>query len=459
LPKPSGSGTIGAFWDLSLLHRGWDKIVRKGTGVLLLTVLTLALLEAGSWIYLSVLDDLTYSDLAREKSKHVNIVMAGKNPGDLRFWNNQRFQLHPYFGYTLEPWSDEGVNNAGLISDKIYPYESDRDSLAVGVFGGSVAGNIFFHIDRVRRKQVEKLLLPQIRDKGYTRVEFLNFTLGGYKQPIDLFNFIYYLNTIDVAIFIGGFNEVHQFGTNVANHEFPADFPKWKYWRVLGEGNFSPSELRLIAQLVSNRDRQDAVTAFASTPVLDHSMFVHMIWRAATAVLMKSVGEIRGKLEEEAGRERVYPQITGSDDLESISNAFIEKLRSYMRSANAVGRAAEVPTLFVLQPNQYVPNSKPLSDVEKREFLTSENLPRITAEWYPRVRKLYSDLGSEGIFTADLTEVFSDTQETTYADECCHLNALGRRMVTDRIFEAIVSREGFLDTLPRADERQRSELR
>ncbi len=433
--------------------------MKKVTSALLLTALTLALLEAGSWFYLSVFEDLTYADLAQEKSRHVTIVMAGKNPGDLRFWNNQRFQLHPYFGYTLEPWSDEGVNNAGLISDKTYPYESDRDSLAVGVFGGSVAGNIFFHIDRVRRKQVEKLLLPHIRDKGYTRVEFLNFTLGGYKQPIDLFNFIYYLDTIDVAIFIGGFNEIHQFGTNVANHEFPADFPKWKYWRVLGEGNFSPSELRLIAQLVSNRDRQEALTAFASTPVLDHSMFVHMVWKAATAVLMKSVGELRGELEEEAEIERVYPQITDGGDLESISNAFLVKLRSYMRSADAVGRAGEVPTLFVLQPNQYVPNSKPLSDVEKREFLTSENLPQIIAEWYPRVRKLYSDLGSEGIFTVDLTEVFSDTPETTYADECCHLNALGRRIVTDRIFDAVISREAFLDALPRADLGQRSELR
>lgn len=433
--------------------------MKKVTSALLLTALTLALLEVGSWIYLSVFEDLTYADLEPEKSRHVNIVMAGKNPGDVRFWNNQRFQLHPYFGYTLEPWSDDGVNNAGLISDKTYPYASDQDSLAVGVFGGSVAGNIFFHIDQVRRQQLEKLLLPHVTEKGYASVEFLNFTLGGYKQPIDLFNFIYYLETIDLAIFIGGFNEVHQFGTNVANHEFPADFPKWKYWRTLGEGTFSPAELRLIGRLARNRDWQNAVTAFASTPVLNHSMFVHMVWRAATAVMLKSVNEIRGELDEEEGNERVYPQVTDSADLDDISGAFLEKLRSYIRSADAVGRAGQVPTLFVIQPNQYVPNSKPLSDVEKRDFLTSENLPQIISDWYPRIRALYGELGSEGIFTVDLTEVFSDTRETTYADECCHLNALGRRIVTDRIFESIISREGFLDTLPRADQRQRNELR
>jgi hypothetical protein len=427
--------------------------VKKATSALLLIALTLALLEAGSWFYLSVVEGLTHADLEPEKGRHVNIVMAGKNPGDLRFWNNQKFQLHPYFGYTLEPWSGEGVNNAGLISDKTYPYESDRETLAVGVFGGSVAGNIFFHIDKVRRSQLEELLLPRIREKGYESVEFLNFTLGGYKQPIDLFNFIYYLDTVDMAIFIGGFNEIHQFGTNVANHEFPADFPKWKYWRVLGEGNFSPDELRLVAQLTRNRDRQNAVTAFASAPVLKHSMFVHMVWRAATAVMMKTVTELRAELDEEAANERVYPQIADSEDLEQIFSAFLEKLRGYMRSADAVGRAGEVPTLFALQPNQYLPSSKPLSDEEKREFLTSENLSRFVPELYPRVRELYSDLESEGIFTLDLTEVFSETQETTYADECCHLNALGRRIVTDEIFDAILSRDGFLDSLPSADQR------
>lgn len=433
--------------------------MKKVTSALLLTVLTLALLEVGSWIYLSVFEDLTYADLAPEKNRHVNIVMAGKNPGDVRFWNNQKFQLHPYFGYTLEPWSDDGVNNAGLISDKTYPYASARDSLAVGVFGGSVAGNIFFHIDKVRRQQLEKVVLPHITEKGYAGVEFLNFTLGGYKQPIDLFNFIYYLETIDVAIFIGGFNEVHQFGTNVENHAFPADFPKWKYWRTLGEGTFSPAELKLIGRLARNRDWQNAVTGFASAPVLNHSMFAHMLWRAATAVLMKSVSEIRAELDEEEGNERVYPQIADSADLEDISGVFLDKLRSYIRSADAVGRAGQVLTLFVIQPNQYVPNSKPLSDVEKRDFLTSENLPRIISDWYPRIRALYGELGAEGIFTVDLTEVFSDTQETTYADECCHLNALGRRIVTDKIFESMISRKGFLDTLPRADQRQRNELR
>ena len=431
--------------------------MKKATSALLLIALTLILLEAGSWVYLSVVEGLRYADLAPEKSRHVNIVMAGKNPGDLRFWNNQKFQLHPYFGYTLEPWSEEGVNNAGLISDKTYPYEPDRKTLVVGVFGGSVAGNIFFHIDKVRRGQLEGLLLPRIREKGYERVEFLNFTLGGYKQPIDLFNFIYYLDTIDLAIFIGGFNEIHQFGTNVANHEFPADFPKWKYWRVLGEGNFSPDELRIVAQLTRNRDRQNAVTAFASAPILKQSMFVHMVWRAVTAVMMKNVSELRAELDEEAANERVYPQVVESDDLELIFSAFLEKLRGYMRSADAVGWAGDVPTLFVLQPNQYLPNSKPLSDEEKREFLTSENLSRFVPEWYPRVRELYSDLGSEGIFTLDLTEVFSDTQETTYADECCHLNALGRRIVTDEIFDSILTRDGFLDGLPSADHRQRAE--
>ena len=270
----------------------------------------------------------------------------------------------------------------------------------------------------------------------------------------DLFNFIYYLDTIDVAIFIGGFNEIHQLGTNVANHEFPADFPKWKYWRVLGEGNFSPDELRIVAQLTRNRDRQNAVTAFASAPILKQSMFVHMVWRAVTAVMMKNVSELRAELDEEAANERVYPQVVESDDLELIFSAFLEKLRGYMRSADAVGWAGDVPTLFVLQPNQYLPNSKPLSDEEKREFLTSENLSRFVPEWYPRVRELYSDLGSEGIFTLDLTEVFSDTQETTYADECCHLNALGRRIVTDEIFDAILTRGGFLESLPGADQQQ-----
>ena len=91
-----------------------------------------------------------------------------------------------------------------------------------------------------------------------------------------------------------------------------------------------------------------------------------------------------------------------------------------------------------LQPNQYVPDSKPLSAEEVADAWRANHPYRTPAlEGYPRLVRYGRRLRRNGIAFHDLTGIFRERPETLYRDTCCHLNQAGNTLLAEAIRRVI----------------------
>jgi lysophospholipase L1-like esterase len=100
--------------------------------------------------------------------------------------------------------------------------------------------------------------------------------------------------------------------------------------------------------------------------------------------------------------------------------------------------ARGIPYHHFLQPNQYVPGSKPLT-LEERTRFTRDDHPyrQAVLDGYPELRKAGEELRRSGVAFHDLTDLFADEERTVYGDDCCHLNAYGNRRLAEAVAAAL----------------------
>ena len=123
--------------------------------------------------------------------------------------------------------------------------------------------------------------------------------------------------------------------------------------------------------------------------------------------------------------------------------------RFWYRSSLMLARLSEMAGAeyyHFLQPNQYVPDSKPLSP-EEREIAWSLAAPEkpLVEQGYPLLQEFNRDLPRQGINYFDLTGIFADQPETLYKDTCCHLNEPGNELLAAemaRLMEPALRRWG-----------------
>ena len=87
-----------------------------------------------------------------------------------------------------------------------------------------------------------------------------------------------------------------------------------------------------------------------------------------------------------------------------------------------------------LQPNQYVPGSKPIGDAERRVAWVEAHPYKLAVEnGYPLLRQRAERLRAGGVHLHDLTALFADHHEPLYTDTCCHLSPTGCALLARRI--------------------------
>ncbi len=93
-----------------------------------------------------------------------------------------------------------------------------------------------------------------------------------------------------------------------------------------------------------------------------------------------------------------------------------------------------------LQPNQYLPGSKPMTREEQRIAISeTRQYRRSVVDGYPLLREAGHELIDRGVAFTDLTMMFEHQREVLYADDCCHLNKKGYAAVVERILETIAA--------------------
>lgn len=418
-------------------------------------VVTLVLLEGVAALYAWLVHGETYGTMAETHAAAESYLPpaasggpsaeAGQQPQDqashAAVFNHPRL-LHPYFGFTYDRTrSERVVNNHGFATQVDFPYEARPGEYRVGIFGGSVA----MALSRAEAGEVlEHRIGELVEAQGFDRVRLLRFAQPGYRQPATLFSLLYFLDSVDLAIFLEGFNEIKALppGKQLALSRRPFDFPSqvvYDYLATRGQVTESPEERAALTEILRVRADQRMWLAWVSTSWRSHSLLVHEVWRAAhnraEARVTKETAII------ERGITAPY-QIEQPGDSEPAARVekFFSRYEGYVRSAWAAGRAAGVPVFYFIQPNQHVPGSKPLSTRERalvEEGSSVFQRGKKVESYYPGLRGMARRLHEGGVPVYDLTEVFAGNDETLYVDSCCHLNGNGMSLIAEAIVDEI----------------------
>ncbi|REJ84942.1 MAG: hypothetical protein DWQ36_18820 [Acidobacteria bacterium] len=372
--------------------------------------------------------------------------------------------LHPYLGYVLHPSGDasndldgssgaparesdavagEGFKAAAVTAGDALGFPDNRqpliqrrsaDKLLVGVFGGSVA-NIF--VDTVGERFADQLAgLDAYRGRD---VSVLSLAAGGYKQPQQLMALNYLLalgGELDLVIVIDGFNEVALPPHELVPHGVSPVYPR--SWRTL-VAERDPTLLRATGELLVVRRRRQQRALRWSAPLLGQSLFAGSLWASLDRRDGRRLAELETSLRDASliveSRQMLGPPLpSGVDPVAAMVDVWARSSLQMSSLCEGLG----IAYLHVLQPNQYVPGSKPLSDTERRTAFLADHAyrPGVLAG-YPLLRRAGAELSQRGVAFLDATDLFSDAAQTLYVDDCCHFNPEGNTLLADAIVDSL----------------------
>ncbi|HVS66608.1 MAG TPA: hypothetical protein VMT85_24250 [Thermoanaerobaculia bacterium] len=349
--------------------------------------------------------------------------------------------LHPFLGYVPEP-ALETASNAGGLGDLIAAgseVESlltrSPEALVVAVFGGSVANVLATEHRDLLRSALEGLARDSSRE-----LEIVSVASGGYKQPQQLMALNYLLvlgASFDVVIELDGFNEVAL---------PPAELSRWGVFPLyprnwpLRAAALEPSLVRERATLALLEERRSRWMRSFDRPPLSLSFLGHRIWRMGDERIERRLADRQvALLDRDLGLEGYQttgprPPRSEGAQLEVIVRAWSEASESMAALCAARG----IWYVHLLQPNQYVDGSKPLTPRERRTAFREDHRyrPGVVAG-YPKMREACERLRQRGIPCHDATDLFAQVDETVYVDDCCHLNARGNELLAVAIARAL----------------------
>lgn len=344
--------------------------------------------------------------------------------------------LHPFFGFVINPIG-RGVNEFGFFADSPLARRGD-DGRVILFMGGSVADQVYY-----LGHDAFLAALDERPDFSGREIRVLTTAVGGYKQPQQMMILSYLLARgaeFDVVINIDGFNEIDSSMDNV-NHSVNPFFPHtWKLHARLGLDTRASALLGRIAIL--REERTELRRRFSVRP-LPWSAFALVLWdfldRARHAEIRARNVQLREMLE----AEELPPQVSGPPFRhDSDEQLFGDLARFWARSSLHMARLCTeygIAYVHALQPNQYLPGSKVLTEEEREEawhddFPAIERVPMA----YPMLIEQGEALRREhGVNFVDLTQIFADESRTIYNDFCCHVNRHGAEIMARAVAAAI----------------------
>jgi hypothetical protein len=361
-------------------------------------------------------------------------------------------QIHPYVGFVWEPGSESGVvresddtqvpvSDFGYIDDKLPLQQRAPGKVVAAVVGGSVAS--FFAVNGTARLAELLSQSPLFRGKEFV---FVNLAIGGYKQPQQLMTLAYLFSIgaqFDIVINIDGFNEIALYELeNQSRHVYPP-FPRSWHTRIGTNDPMLGASRNKIQSIELERIRFASVQ---SGFPWRYSVLCNIAWQLWDARLDRKIYEVSEEHFRSNQQHRGPYAITGPPR-EFASKAelyeFLAEIWSNSSAAiDALCRGKGIRYFHFLQPNQYLPGSKPMDDEERRTAVTPEHPYRIGVETgYPILQRLGETLRRDGVRFHDLTRLFADHPEHIYRDDCCHFNQLGNELMAEAIAKAILQDE------------------
>jgi hypothetical protein len=345
--------------------------------------------------------------------------------------------VHPYLGFVddraLGHVAGYPISPFGFLDERSPVRARDPATFVVGLVGGSVALQLGLYAEPELAAALQRS--PTIAGR---RVEFVRLCLGGYKQPQQLLAVSMVLalgGHFDLVVNLDGFNEVALVGENV-----PLGVPAWypRGWARLLDTVPTPEQLRRLGQLALLREQRAARLDVADS--LWWSPLCQFAWRALDRSLQARLGALVVAAERSPAGESFAVRGPGTGGV-SVEAAQREMAALWRRSSIALHglcKAHGIPYVHCLQPNQYVPGSKPIGEAEAAvAFAPGDDGPRAAVvAGYPLLLQEALTLRTEGVPFHDLTGIFRDHPEPLYADNCCHFDRTGNQVLAEHVAAA-----------------------
>jgi len=352
--------------------------------------------------------------------------------------------IHPYLGWVLNPDLHPSqaagdrlfpVNALGFVDDGETLYKRSPDRIIVGIVGGSVAQHVSLVSDEVLRKRLESA--PS--NGGRRTVQFVRLALSGHKQPQQLMSVAYLLSRggeLDVLINIDGYNETVLALTENALSGIALSYPRQWHYRLqdVVDPRIDSDSYELLRLRVYRR----RAARFFDLPVLRQSPTCNLAWLAYDRWVercLTDLGENVRVHRQELGHgfAKDGPKDHFSSE-EELANGASEIWTEASRQLHRLCAANGIRYLHVLQPNQYLEGSKPLSPLEREKcYAPEERHAAVVRTMYPLLRKAGATLATEGVDFHDATQLFSEVEETLYSDYFCHFNQKGNDLLAEAV--------------------------
>ncbi len=355
--------------------------------------------------------------------------------------------FHPYLGWVHNPQlSKPGTYSGGIIStnwlgfrdDSQSIYHRSPDTYIVGIAGGSVAWEFSWEAQDVLREKLSAH--PSLKGR---QIQLVRLALPGYKQPQQLmaYNFLLTLGAeFDAIINIDGYNETVLTICDNAKLGTAISYPRAWHSRVVAM--IDPSVSADAARLLQLRGKRQQMAKSTQTSILRWSYLYNLIW----LIRDRSAWTEQTDLGLHVSKSKVHSFTTHGPENRFTDDAIEPEVAAIWQRCSLqmhyLCQANKTLYLHVLQPNQYVPDSKPLSQKELKDcFAPDEDSAQFVPRMYPRLQELGRALAARGVEFSDQTKVFSDVEDTLYVDLWCHFNLEGNRLlglaVADRLLQML----------------------
>ena len=329
--------------------------------------------------------------------------------------------LQPFYGYT----NPSPAHNLNAMP----PPQTGGDTVVIALLGGSVAGQLTPYF----RQAVEQYFAEQELPRQPIVLELAQ---GRAKQPQQLHTVSYALTMgggFDFIVNLDGYNELAETYNNVQRGVFPF-FPT--AWNLMNAP--TSDEIVIAGRILTLRRELAELQPDGQGSPFRYSAVYGLVNRYRIQRVEDRILQLNYALTE-VETNRSFARHGPRGNFRNIDEVRQEAVRVWYRSSAILARVAEsagADYYHFLQPNQYVPDSKPLSPEERelyyREFQRERmDYPQI----YPMLVHYGQELQQRGVNYFDLTGIFRDHTETLYNDRCCHLNDRGNELLAAAIVQ------------------------
>jgi hypothetical protein len=406
----------------------------------------LALALAAAAVTLAVVELLSLAALGLTTPGYGRVTqqrraqLTGSGQGGLILAGRQKafeYLLFPYYGFGFDPQATPLVNRHGFVGPSLLD-DSRPDEYNVVISGGSVATSFYVFCQDKLAKALAGL--PAL---GGRKPRIYCLAVAGFKQPQQLMALTYFLSRgarVDLMLEIDGFNEVFLPARENSREGLAPFYPA--LWSQLTQDFHDKTARRWLGRMTFLDDARDKLTEVADLPPWRYSPLANLLWWHLDRYLALKAADMAENMRtakdrfsfEQTGRMPGQAAPDESQVIERAADNWLVCAEMMSREVQAHGGL----DLQVLQPNQYVAGSKPLSQAERAKAISQdpaygETVRRGYAALLARTEKL----AAQGVPFLNATRVFAQSAEDLYMDTCCHFSPQGHDILLAAVVQAL----------------------